>query len=501
MPLGADTSAAYEDFRLLRDKIDQYFALCQVARLAPLVAERVEPGTLKPECFEFANAEAIETFLAEAPLATTENSDVLRFDAPINPYYADALNRLRRDVLPRLIAFDSDALSLAQWSAAKQCFASHEAWVSAAPRVGVAELAIERLRTYRDEPFFLETLRELMQESHRRAFVVDNLRLVEKLILYQAYLMPFVNSFVSFPDLYDPQGRALFEMGTLVMDGRHFTLSVRVPDRASHAKLSARSNIFVLYVEVSGQGDCEPYEVAVPVTAGGRGKLHLDKRGIFKNLAGEERHARVIQVVENPISLSEAVVAPFRRLGLAVTSKLQEMTAKAEEKLAASGQAAMGQVTGILQSAPQKAVSTGVSGSTGGMLAGGGIAIAALGSSAAFITKTLAAMTWQAVFGGVLLAAAAVLVPTTLVAYLKLRQRDLSTILEGSGWAINARMWLNRGQAATFTFRPDYAPGVKGFGFMVRRWSWLVALVLLAIGAWFLDRTELASRIWTWIGL
>ena len=59
---------------------------------------------------------------------------------------------------------------------------------------------------------------------------------------------------------------------------------------------------------------------------------------------------------------------------------------------------------------------------------------------------------------------------------------------------------LNRGQATTFTFRPDYAPGVKGFAFMVRRWYWLVALLLLAIGAWYLDRTDLASRIWTWIG-
>ena len=51
------------------------------------------------------------------------------------------------------------------------------------------------------------------------------------------------------------------------------------------------------------------------------------------------------------------------------------------------------------------------------------------------------------------------MLPTAIVAILKLRRRDLSAILEGSGWAINARMRLTFKQAHVFTCRP-LLPGI-----------------------------------------
>ena len=98
----------------------------------------------------------------------------------------------------------------------------------------------------------------------------------------------------------------------------------------------------------------------------------------------------------------------------------------------------------------------------GGLLAGGGIALAALGSSAAFVVKTFASLTWQSTLAGVLAAVAAVAVPASLVAHLKLRRRDLSAILEASGWAINARMRLTRRQADYFTCVPGIPERRKG---------------------------------------
>jgi hypothetical protein len=50
----------------------------------------------------------------------------------------------------------------------------------------------------------------------------------------------------------------------------------------------------------------------------------------------------------------------------------------------------------------------------------------------------------------------ALVVPATISAYYKLSKRDLSAILEGSGWGVNARMKLTKKQASTFTHRPDY---------------------------------------------
>ena len=82
--------------------------------------------------------------------------------------------------------------------------------------------------------------------------------------------------------------------------------------------------------------------------------------------------------------------------------------------------------------------------------------------------------------GGLLVALVAVMIPITIVALLKLSRRDLSAMLEGAGWAINARMRLTRQQAEQFTNRP-LVPG------MVQRWFTsplfltVVGLVIVAV--------------------
>ena len=87
----------------------------------------------------------------------------------------------------------------------------------------------------------------------------------------------------------------------------------------------------------------------------------------------------------------------------------------------------------------------------------------------------LTALTILAGVGGAILA---VMTPTLIIALIKLRRRDLSAILEGSGWAINAHMRLTRAQSMYFTQRPPYPEGVHR---MRRRvLSWIIAIAILA---------------------
>jgi hypothetical protein len=343
----------------------------------------------------------------------------------------------------------------------------------------------------------VEALRALLEESHRTALDLGRVRALEKLILLRAWILPLANSFTSFPDLYDPERRALFEMGTLVMDGRHLTLAVRVADRKSHARLSDESNLFVLFAEVSDREGTPLYEVAVPVTSGGRGNLGVGKRGLFIDSDGRQLHARVVQIVENPISFREALVAPFVRLGSALTERLEKMQEQASKRIETAGLGAADRV----QQAAKTPTADGASatpeapaappapgGTPGGWLAGGGIAVAALGSSGAFVIKTLAGMSVWTILGGISSIALAILLPILLVAWLKLRRRDLSAILEGSDWGINARMRLTHSQALEFTHRPDFPPGSRG---VVRR-AWMWWLVPLAIAA--------AAAVWYALG-
>ena len=46
-------------------------------------------------------------------------------------------------------------------------------------------------------------------------------------------------------------------------------------------------------------------------------------------------------------------------------------------------------------------------------------------------------------------------VPVSLATWFRLRRRDLATLLEGSGWAINTRLYLDRDLAVQLTTRPS----------------------------------------------
>ena len=428
MPLGETTSSAYSLFSSLRIKIDEYFVLCQTLLLDRRVGEQMPAGISHLEEVDFGDPSAVQSLLVRAPLAPPQPDGMLDFDSRINPHYAVQLEDLRKGVLlPLLEGAAEKELTKEQWGHVKECFSPHENWINSKPACRVEGLGAERLREYLNDSQLVRAARELMDQSKTTAFVLDNVRLLEKVILYQAYLLSFANNFVSFPDLYNPKRRALFEIGTLIMDGRHFNLSIQVHDRSQHANIARASNMLVLYVEVGSKEKGKLYEVAVPVTSGSKGNLYVGKRGVFHEVDGREMDAFVVGIVENPVSLGEAVMAPFQRLGRVVTGKIESITGAAEEKLDAAGsEAVSGVQAAFAKKPPASQVQSVPSGQAiGGLLAGGGIALAALGSSAAFVVKTFAGLTWQSTLAGVLAAVAAVAVPASLVAHLKLRGRDL----------------------------------------------------------------------------
>ena len=486
MPLGDRTPAACELLSSLRGKIDQYFAQCEAVALDERFAQRMGWTEEELKGLDFDDPSVIEQVLQTAPLARGRPDRVLRLDEGVNPFYAGAVERFRREVMAPVLGEGGECLSSAQWQEIKRFFAVHREWAGARPEPKMESLGIEKLRGYLDERC-AQAVRELIADSRRTAFDLDNIRLTEKLILYQAYMIDFANNFVSFPHLYDPASRAMFEMGTLVMDGRRFNLAVRVSDRKEHMEMARTSNMCLLYVAITPRDGGKEYEVAVPVTSSGKGNLCVHKRGIFHDTDGGECDARVVGIIENPISLPEALVAPFKRLGSLVTGKIESLTAQAEKKLDTQAAVAMDQVTAGPEAARPAAKASGLAG--GGMLMGFGVAGAAIVSALAYIAKTISQSPLSVVIGllvGVLL----VVVPTSLVAWLKLRRRDLSAILEGSGWAVNARMRLTRRQSRYFTNRPWYPRGAKG----VSRVPWRGILIVAVLIAIVLGTGELARR-------
>jgi hypothetical protein len=87
----------------------------------------------------------------------------------------------------------------------------------------------------------------------------------------------------------------------------------------------------------------------------------------------------------------------------------------------------------------------------GGILAGGGLAFAALSSSLAFITTSLGKVdkiNFLYTGAGFL---TLIILPSLIIVGRKLRRRDLALLLDASGWAINPRIRLTRALSRRLT--------------------------------------------------
>lgn len=480
---GTITAAMFDVFAALKPHIDCFFAQCDVIGFDARAADLTRPSDEALKAVRLNDTRTIETLLKQSPICEPRAKGNLFLDERANPAFLPQLQKLRSTVLNDILHRDTNVLTHEDWVRVKNHFVEHEAWLDEKQGAAVEKLGKQRLRECLD-PSYAAKLNALIEESSATAKELGNIRQVEKLILCQAHILTLVNNFTSFPYLYDPHERAVFEIGTLVIDGRHLTFSVRVEDRKAHRALAQSSNIFVVYAEITPGPDVgtyrgkeetpRPYIIAAPVTYGGKGNLCIGKRGIFEDIHGNEADASVVEIIENPISIVEAMISPFQRLGRMLTGKIEAMATLAEKGFENKAETAVTQLQtgGSTGGAAPKALPT------SGLLIGGSVAIAALGSALAFITKTLSELKWHQILVGIAVAILAVMIPVCMVTLMKLRKRDLGAILEGSGWAINARMRLTFKQGRMFTRRPAFPADAKG----LQRQSWLGILLALLAG-------------------
>ena len=487
-PLGDATGAAFDLFASLRTKLTQYFAQCELVAFEPSTADKFMTRYGELKTADLADAAKIKALLEESPLAAPRADGALEFGDRLNPEFAAKLAAFRDTVAQPLLGRALTRLTAADVAAVADKLSGYENWLASKPSTEASVLASDKLRGYL-APTFAERTRAIIATSKDVAEANDLLRLVEKIVLYQANMIRFCNNFVSMPELFDVRLSAMFEMGTLVMDARRFNLSVKVENRAEHSSFAGSGGTFIMYILAVLKNKAETMELAIPVTAGLRGNLIVGKRGIFIDMQGREWNAQIVQILENPISLKEAIVAPFHRIGQMIKSRIEAMQGAAQKNLETAGTTAIATVESAATAPkppPPPAPAPAPAG--GGLpvaLAGGGIAIAALGSAAAFISQTIASLRYWQVCSLILSAIAAVLVPSLILAWLKLRKRDLSAILEGCTWAINPRLRMTGKLAKDLTQTPHYPEasiGAPAPSKLIKTLLWILGVSLVV---WF----------------
>lgn len=470
MPWGEATAAAAALIEELNDKVEQYFSQCDLLRVEPNAAARMQASAETLAGIDITSTEVLRKWTLSAPLAPPREDGLLDLSGRLNPNYEAQLHKLAAEVLPRALGLTDKQrvrISPADWRKARELFAAHRAWRARQPALAPA-LSTAQLGEYVKGELAAQ-LTALITKDSAVGEELQQFHNLEKLILLQRWLKEFLNNFVSFPALFNPARRALFIAGTMIIDGRELGFCVRVTDRAAHKRIAATSPIFIIYAELSRKSaDGESrMEVAAAITTGTRGQIFIGKRGVFYDRDGLEWDAVVVDLIVNPISLWEAAIAPFVRLRDFVGDKIEKFAAsKTDAAESAARDSATRKEASLIKAdeaakAPPKTPEPQNPANTTNLVIGLSLGFAAATSALALIFKAVIDTDPGKLISGLLMVVLVIAAFSAFLGFLKLRRRDLSTVLEACGWAMNLRMKLRRRLARLFTRRPGLPRGSK----------------------------------------
>ena len=308
-PYGENSSAYYQIYNGVAEIIDSYFLNTQAYNFLSSEPER----TSKRDCVaDLMIPDEVRKVLMNSAAARPTGNDILDFSGALNPVYAEKLSAFA--ALPFAAeVMDGKKLSLSAWKEIKAKFAPYAAWLGrAAADDGLSNIPVDVLKTFLESDV-ADKLTALSQNDLGHASAVAASSALLKLALYQKYMLEFLNNFVSLSALFNPQAVSRLQMGKLVLDGRHFTLTVPVKNIAVHKRIVKTSDICVIYVNISRgkPGAIVKNTIAVAVTNGSMRRLFVGKRGVFFDVDGLEYDAEIFDMVEQPVSVSEALKAPF----------------------------------------------------------------------------------------------------------------------------------------------------------------------------------------------
>jgi len=220
--------------------------------------------------------------------------------------------------------------------------------------------------------------------------------------------------------------------------------------------------------------------------------LREGKNAVFYDRDGNDYTAKVVAIVDNPISIRQAFWSPYKKVARMISDKIDKTAADKNEKSMAG-----------LTSATETAISTKLEGdgkeaaaavtSTfdiakfAGIFAAIGMAIGFIGEFLVKLVEGAASLKlWQLllVIVGIMLLISG---PSMFIAWRKLRKRDLGPVLNANGWAINAKSLVNVRFGKTLTSLAQFpsliAVDREARAKRVRHWLiFILALLFIAAG-------------------
>ena len=487
LPFGAGTVAAAAAVQAVKAKVADYFTRCRLAAFDPRAIGALNREEKEYLTFTAKDLTAASAEIAGFPLARIAAGRPLPLREGVNPAWAAALARLQAEAVQPILG-DQSAITEAEWAAILAKLGPFDGWSAGKAGAAVEKLGWQRVREILASPARGKIAALIMADQQLEpAFA--KVAAVEKLVRYHRDLFKLCNNFVSFRDFYGRKDKAIFQAGTLYLDQRSCELCLTVADAGQHAAMAALAGTYLAYCDCVRKGTAEKMHIVAAFTSGDADNLMVGRNGIFYDRQGRDWDATITKIIDNPISIRQAFWAPYKKIIRMIEEQVAQRAAAANTaataKLQAGATADQPKPAG-----PPKKIDTGTLAAIGLVLA---TLLAALGGIFAAFAKL---PVWQMPLAllGMLLA---ISIPAMMLAWLKLRKRNLGPLLDANGWAVNARARINVPFGAALTRVAALPPGaqrdlVDPFAEKRRPWGLYVTLVVMLLLAisWYLGRLD-----------
>lgn len=493
-PYGEKSDDAETAVNAIRAKVADFFMRCKLVQFdgdaAPVLDVQVDKiATISGNDLGNSMDE-----IASYPLARPCKEALLPLTGGINPAWQAAFATLKELVLD--VDFPGrESISEAEWNGILAKVDAQTAWKNAG-ETAMTEAVAEQVKTH--------------------AAAIEP---VEKLLRLCRDYFRLLHNFVVFKDFYrrDDNIQAVFQAGKLYIDQRCCELCIKVEDLPKTIASAGKSGMYLLLCHCVSKVKGKEMDIAAALTDGDVKDLHEGKNAIFYDRTGQDWDVTVTKIIDNPISIRQAFWSPYRKFGNWVTDKIaknaaekeskqfDEMTSKADagtaefqSKVAAAkeGEAV---VVADKKADEKKAPTPFDIAKFAGIFAAIGLALGYIGSFFVDLGGFVAGK-WYNIL---LLIGFIVIVisgPSMLLAWLKLRKRDLGPVLNANGWAINANVKVNTTFGATLTSMAKYPTLVMTDPFADKKMAWwkktLIWIVILA--ALFVVGFRLTQHRWVW---
>ena len=500
-PFDDKTDAVIAAYQALDAKMKDFFMRNKLAGFSPDSTLALDVQTSRIEAISGENLSVKSDEIAAYPIARITGKAELDLTAPVNPAWSAQLNTLKGVA----IAADKKTLSEEDWAAIGAQFAAYTAWKGSKAGASVEDLTIA-------------TVNELLKQDKKQALLdlvakdatykedADNIEMVDKFLYIFRDFYRLLKNFITFHDFYnkDKKVGAIFQSGTLIIDQRACRFCMKVENMAAHNATAATSGMFLVYCDCTTKTSAAKLQIVAAITVGEVGNLIVGKNAIYYDNAGVEWDAVITKVVDNPISVAQAFWSPYRRMSVAVENLISKSAAEKDNKMMANATAKINAAPTTLPATPAPAEGADPAAAKpaaatppfdiakfAGIFAAIGMAVGMIGTALASLAKGLWALTWWQlilVFLGLMMLISG---PAMVLAWLKLRRRNIAPLLNANGWAVNAasRISIPFGETLTdiakypkMRLKDPYArPGMPVWAKLLVT---LLILAVIAVAVW-----------------